>query len=445
MATSDAPVISMRNVNHFYGAGALRRQVLFDVTCDISPGEIVIITGPSGSGKTTVLTLAGALRSVQQGNMKVLGEELRGAGAGTLVRIRENIGFIFQLHNLLECLTALQNVELALGVERFRGTDGQAKASAMLTAVGLRHRMDHYPSQLSGGERQRVAIARALVRRPKIVLADEPTAALDKHSGREVVELLRQLARREGCAVLMVTHDNRILDIADRLMVLEDGRLSSFGEITSPHASHLLTALSRMPEKEHVEFLLGRMAEGEFLEVLKAIGAEFEQFMNVLDMGDRDSVLVLFRNLLEAVFGRITDLLGAEGASLLAVRNGERHTVISTGCGEAIRPALPDLGAHARIVNDCGDHLGAGVRSVLFVPIRGRHDEVRAVAQMVNKRAADRFTPADERLFRDLSGPLGLILEGCERVVARAESGRDGEGHEIAREASDEGLQLDRL
>ena len=107
----------MRFVNHFYGAGALRRQILFDVTCDIWPGEIVIITGPSGSGKTTVLTLAGALRSVQQGSMKILGQELHGARPKTRVQIRENIGFIFQSHNLLECLSARQNVELALGAE----------------------------------------------------------------------------------------------------------------------------------------------------------------------------------------------------------------------------------------------------------------------------------------------------------------------------------------
>ena len=128
MLTSEAPVISMRNVNHFYGAGALRRQVLYDVSCDIWPGEIVIVTGPSGSGKTTVLTLAGALRSVQQGSMKILGEELCGASPGTLVRIRENIGFIFQLHNLLECLTARQNVEMSLGVRPLRRRETRARS-----------------------------------------------------------------------------------------------------------------------------------------------------------------------------------------------------------------------------------------------------------------------------------------------------------------------------
>src|ERR1035438_7566657 len=252
MPGSDAPVISMRSVSHFFGAGALRRQVLCDVTCDIWPGEIVMISGPSGSGKTTVLTLAGALRSVQQGSMKVFDQELRGASPEALVRIRQNIGFIFQSHNLLDCLTAWQNVQMSLGLGHASRAEARALSLAMLDAVGLGDRAGYYPNQLSGGQRQRVAVARALVRRPRIVLADEPTAALDKQSGRDVVELLRQLARQEGCAVLLVTHDNRILDVADRLMLLEDGRLGSFGAVMSPHAGHLLTALSRMPSRQQI-------------------------------------------------------------------------------------------------------------------------------------------------------------------------------------------------
>jgi putative ABC transport system ATP-binding protein len=417
MPASQAPVISMRNVNHFYGTGALRRQVLDEVTCDIWPGEIVIITGPSGSGKTTMLTLAGALRSVQQGSMKILGEELHGASTGTRVQIRENIGFIFQLHNLLECLTARQNVELALGVEPLPRNEARARSTAMLEAVGLGDRLDYSPSKLSGGQRQRVAVARALVRQPKIVLADEPTAALDKHTGRDVVELLRQLARREGCAVLIVTHDNRILDIADRLMLLEDGKLGSFGALMSPHAGHLLTALARMPGRDHLQVLLGRMNEGEFLDLMKTMAAEFEQLLNVMDMGDRGSMQVLFRNLLEVVFGKIANLLAAEGAGLLTVRDGWLQWPHPGGNPSATSPDLAGRSAErGEILNLSGDGLGSGVRSVLCVPIRSRHDEVRGVAQLVNKRVGDGFTAADERVFRDFAGPLGLILEGCERV-----------------------------
>ena len=418
MPNPEPPVISMRQVNHFYGVGSLRRQVLFDVTCDIWPGEIVIITGPSGSGKTTMLTLAGALRSVQQGSMTILGEELHGASASTLVRIRENIGFIFQLHNLLECLTASQNVQLALGVEPIAKAEAVARSTAMLQAVGLGDRLDYAPSQLSGGQRQRVAVARALVRQPRIILADEPTAALDKQSGRDVVDLLRQLARREGCAVLMVTHDNRILDIADRLLLLEDGRLGSFGAVMSPHAGHLLTALARMPELPRLKGLLGRMPESEFLELVKTVGAEFEQLLNVMDLGDRDSMRLLFPNLRDAVFGKLATLFEAEGAGLLMLRDGQLHH--ASGNLTDARPDLASASAErGEIVNLRGHALGSGMRSILCVPIRGRDEEVRGVVQLVNKRGGDGFTSADERAFRDFAGPLGLMVEGCERVLAQ--------------------------
>jgi putative ABC transport system ATP-binding protein len=424
----------MRSVNHFYGAGSLRRQILFDVTCDIWPGEIVIITGPSGSGKTTMLTLAGALRSVQQGAMKILGQELHGASPRTLVQIRENIGFIFQSHNLLECLSARQNVELAVGGQYGRHSRARAQSIAMLEAVGLGDRLDFSPGKLSGGQRQRVAVARALVRQPKIVLADEPTASLDRQSGRDVVELLRQLARREGCAVLLVTHDNRILDIADRIMVLEDGRLGSFGALMSPHAGHLLTALSRMPEREHLHTLLSRMNEGEFLELIKTMAAEFEQLLNVLEMGDRDSMRSLFRNLLEAVCWRIAGLLAAESVGLLMVRDGTLQFTTGTGHPDSLSRNFASRAAErGEIVNLRGDSLGSGVRSVLCVPIRSRHNSIRAVAQLLNKRGDNGFTAADERAFRDFAGPLGLILEGCERVAHPTSGSRaDGERHSIA-------------
>jgi putative ABC transport system ATP-binding protein len=194
----------------------------------IHPGEIVIMTGPSGSGKTTLLTLMGGLRSTQEGSLQVLGQELRNAPKQTMVQLRRNIGYIFQSHNLLSFLTAHQNVRLSLELHKAmldRGLD--RKATDILERVGLGHRLDYYPDSLSGGQKQRVAIARALVTHPKIILADEPTAALDKQSGRDVVEIMHQLAKAQGCAILLVTHDHRILDIADRTLHLEDGRLST--------------------------------------------------------------------------------------------------------------------------------------------------------------------------------------------------------------------------
>jgi putative ABC transport system ATP-binding protein len=225
MGAASAPVL-LRELGYAYGEGELRKAVLREVSLDVAPGEIVLLTGPSGSGKTTLLTLIGALRAMQQGSAQVLGTELAGASERARVRLRREIGFIFQSHNLLGFLTARQNVAMALELdvsltERVR----LARAGEMLEAVGLADHTEKLPSQLSGGQRQRVAVARALVGRPGLVLADEPTAALDKQSGLEVVKLLRALAKQRGAPILLVTHDPRILDVADRIVTMEDGRI----------------------------------------------------------------------------------------------------------------------------------------------------------------------------------------------------------------------------
>jgi putative ABC transport system ATP-binding protein len=221
------PVISANHLNHYFGQGDLRKQVLFDINLDIYAGEIVIMTGPSGSGKTTLLTLMGGLRSAQEGSLKILDRELRGATKQELTKLRRNIGYIFQAHNLLTFLTAKQNVKMSLELhEEMLDRDMDKIATSMLETVGLGSRVNYYADSLSGGQKQRVAIARALISHPKIVLADEPTAALDKKSGRDVVEIMQRLAQEQGCTILLVTHDNRILDIADRIIYMEDGRLS---------------------------------------------------------------------------------------------------------------------------------------------------------------------------------------------------------------------------
>jgi putative ABC transport system ATP-binding protein len=222
------PVISVRNLNHYFGSGALRKQALFDINLDIQAGEIILMTGPSGSGKTTLLTLIGGLRAAHEGSLQVLGRELVGASARQLTQARRNNGYIFQAHNLHNSLTALQNVRMGLEVHGDRTpAEMTHHAAAMLEAVGLGNRQNYYPGDLSGGQKQRVAIARALVSNPKLVLADEPTAALDSKSGREVVSLMQTLAKEQGCTILMVTHDNRILDIADRIVHMEDGQLAT--------------------------------------------------------------------------------------------------------------------------------------------------------------------------------------------------------------------------
>jgi putative ABC transport system ATP-binding protein len=220
-------VITVRNLNHAFGKGELRKPVLVDVNLDIYQGEIVILTGPSGSGKTTLLTIVGTLRSVQEGSVKVLGQELYGAKKKELVDVRKQIGFIFQAHNLLESLTAQQNVGMSLRLHSELNLEERiTKSVEILEAVGMGNRLDYYPDSLSGGQKQRIAIARALVTKPQLVLADEPTAALDSKSGRDVVEIMQQLAKEQGCTILLVTHDNRILDIADRILHMEDGRLA---------------------------------------------------------------------------------------------------------------------------------------------------------------------------------------------------------------------------
>ncbi len=219
--------IIVHQLNHHFGSGQLRKQALFDINLEIAKGEIVIMTGPSGSGKTTLLTLIGGLRSAQSGSLNVVGHELCDATENQLVKARRNNGYIFQAHNLHGSLTALENVQMGLEVQ---GTLSKPirhrRAADMLAKVGLAERTNYYPADLSGGQKQRVAIARALVGQPKIVLADEPTAALDKKSGRDVVDMMHDLAKQQGCTILLVTHDNRILDVADRIIYMEDGRLS---------------------------------------------------------------------------------------------------------------------------------------------------------------------------------------------------------------------------
>jgi putative ABC transport system ATP-binding protein len=219
-------ILEIANLNHYFGHGKLVTQTLFDINLTIKAGEIVIMTGPSGSGKTTLLTLIGGLRSVQEGSLKFNEQELLGASNEELVQVRRKIGYIFQAHNLLDFLTAMQNVQMSLELQdNISQWESYIQSETMLNAVKLGDRMNYYPADLSGGQKQRVAIARALVSHPKLVLADEPTAALDSKSGRDVVNLMQQLVKEQNCTILIVTHDNRILDIADRIIDMEDGHL----------------------------------------------------------------------------------------------------------------------------------------------------------------------------------------------------------------------------
>jgi putative ABC transport system ATP-binding protein len=221
-----SPIISVQNLSHTFGQDSQQKQVLFNIDLTIYPGEIILLEGPSGSGKTTLLTIISGLRSCQSGSLKVLDFQFLGSSRQQMIALRREIGYIFQSHNLIRSLTVLQNVQMALETRHLSANRRDAEAVNILESVGLKSWINSYPDDLSGGQKQRVAIARALVRHPKIVLADEPTASLDSKSGRQVVTLIQQLAREQNCTILMVTHDNRVLDIADRIIHMEDGRLS---------------------------------------------------------------------------------------------------------------------------------------------------------------------------------------------------------------------------
>jgi putative ABC transport system ATP-binding protein len=226
--SSNEPIISLKHVNHWFGSGEERKHALKDISLDIYPGQIIICTGPSGSGKTTLLTMLGGLRSCQDGSLRILGQELFGASKEQLAQLRLNVGFIFQAHNLMMFLNARRNVRLSLELhDKYYGQDMDKMATSMLEKVGLGERVDYFPANLSGGQRQRVAIARALVSQPKILLGDEPTAALDKESGRTVINLMKEMAEKEKTTIIMVTHDNKILDVADRIILVEEGELAS--------------------------------------------------------------------------------------------------------------------------------------------------------------------------------------------------------------------------
>ncbi len=302
----NATPIQVENVSYFFGKGALRKQVLFDVTTEVAAGEIVILTGPSGSGKTTLLTLIGALRACQQGSVKVVDKDLSNASGSELVKVRRKIGYIFQQHNLLNSLSVAENVQMALelGDKRSR-KEWQQRIEEVLDQVGMAEHMHKRPDQLSGGQMQRIGVARALVHHPRIILADEPTASLDKNTGRDVVQLIQRLAKEEGAAAVLVTHDNRILDIADRILHLEDGRIRDLMDAVGDDAGRLLNLMARHDPNSYSELAafalaLTRVAAAD----RRIIEEEYAQIRQILrdvshlSEGEAELVLQLSRSML---------------------------------------------------------------------------------------------------------------------------------------------------
>ena len=221
-------VLRVHDLDHWFKEGASTLHVLKSVSLQISAGELAILSGPSGCGKTTLLTLIGGLRSIQEGSILVSGQELFKASNSTLSQVRSEIGMIFQAHHLIGFLNARENVQLAMEApsrRKIRFGEAQRIAQQLLADMGLEHKSQSMVNQLSGGQRQRVAIARALASEPRLILADEPTASLDAHTGRHIMELLKSLAIQRGIGILMASHDQRLYPLADRVIRIDDGRI----------------------------------------------------------------------------------------------------------------------------------------------------------------------------------------------------------------------------
>ncbi|MEL6321858.1 MAG: ABC transporter ATP-binding protein [Cyanobacteria bacterium J06626_14] len=225
---ADRPAIAVRDVSKDFHTGEHLYSVLKNITLDICEGDIQLLMGPSGSGKTTLLSIIAGILSPTSGHVELLGQAIHQLSRSELASFRRNhIGFIFQGFNLFPALTAVENIEVVLSMKGYGHAEGKEEARHLLSQVDLSHKGHLYPRDLSGGQKQRVAIARALAGKPPLIMADEPTAALDSNSGYAVISLLRALAKEEGATVLMVTHDPRIKDIADHIIYLEDGVIRS--------------------------------------------------------------------------------------------------------------------------------------------------------------------------------------------------------------------------
>lgn len=219
-------MIQIRELSKVYGQGPAAFRALDNTNLDIHPSEVTLLMGPSGSGKTTLVSIMGCILRASSGSVKFEGRELAHLKERELPKVRlENFGFVFQGFNLFPALTARENVEVALGLKGIRGAVAHRRAGELLEQVGLGSKTASFPADLSGGQKQRVAIARALAGEPRVILADEPTAALDSTSGQLVMEILAGLARDKGRSVVIVTHDSRVLGYADRIVELEDGRI----------------------------------------------------------------------------------------------------------------------------------------------------------------------------------------------------------------------------
>lgn len=445
MAATTAVPIQARSLCHDYGKGHLRRRVLDSVDADVERGEIVILTGPSGSGKTTLLTLVGALRSGQEGRLDVLGESLIGASQRKHTQVRRRIGYIFQQHNLISSLDAQQNVQMALALQPgMRRRELVKRSGEILEQVGLGEYCHTRPHELSGGQRQRVGIARALVHQPELILADEPTASLDRASGREVVSLMQRLAREQGVTVVLVTHDSRILDVADRILHLEDGRMRPFGEAVADQTRHMMRLLADQTRRGELHEHVGEMSEAEFLDTLTKATREAEDFLEVSALARDEAFGALLEQMLWCFTAKAGEALGAERASLFLRDRpqGELWSIVARdGAGEPVEIRLPEdqgiagdvvrTGEAANVVDVSQDprfhqrpdrDTGFVTRSLMAVPLVDRQGEVFGVAQALNAPADTGFSESEQARFAELVGSISVLLESWDLMQRRSQS-----------------------
>lgn len=294
-------LVRIKDLKYSYGTGDTKKYILTDIDINVAAGEIIILTGPSGCGKTTLLTLIGGLRTVKEGSLIVDGQQMRGATTGELVQTRRRLGFIFQAHNLFESLTAFQNVRMSMELFGMSADHMKSRAEDLLTRLGLGERIHYKPENLSGGQKQRVAICRGLAHKPKIILADEPTAALDKESSKATVTLFREMAQQEGVAIIIVTHDTNILWVADRIVKMEDGRIKS--DVNPEEAKIICDYLRQSPMFEKLSVAtLTSMADQMCFE-------SFSAGDKIIQQGDEGDKFYLLRE------GNVTVSLEQDGSS----------------------------------------------------------------------------------------------------------------------------------
>jgi ABC-type lipoprotein export system ATPase subunit len=336
--------------------------------------------------------------------------------------VRRRIGYIFQQHNLLESLSALQNVQMSVQLDGELSPRAiERSASQALEAVGLSGRAHAHPSELSGGERQRVAIARALARAPRIVLADEPTASLDRETGRGVVDVLRNLARRDAVTVVLVTHDSRVLDIADRILAMEDGRLSSFLAWVGSDARHMLRLLVEETRRGKLAERVRGLDEAGFAELLDTLTEESRRLLEVSNLVQSDAFGSLLGEFVDALEARARERLRAAGARLLFADEAGRGLLALVRCEHGVPHEVPVEPARTAQRTQARERSG-----VLSVPVIDSEGRTFAELEVSDPVGRDAFAPGERDRLASLVQGLGSILESWWRMSCDCRRNRIG-------------------